>query len=111
MLTLLKGEKMFCSLVLLLAALPAAKGSPVPLTSSRDKVLLVSFDGFRWDYDQDVDTPNLDLMAVEGVKAQYMTPAFITLTSPCHFTLLTGECHQPAGVQNGKGQMRGCISY
>lgn len=59
--------------------------------SSRSKVLLVSFDGFRWNYDQDVDTPNLDAMAAEGVKAQYMTPAFITITSPCHFTLLTGE--------------------
>ncbi|XP_072208135.1 ectonucleotide pyrophosphatase/phosphodiesterase family member 7 [Excalfactoria chinensis] len=89
---------MFCSLVLLLAALPAARGSPVQLTSSRDKVLLVSFDGFRWDYDQDVDTPNLDLMAAEGVKARYMTPAFITITSPCHFTLLTGKYLENHGV-------------
>lgn len=108
-LPLLKGEMMFPSLVLLFAALPVAKGSPVPHTSGRDKVLLVSFDGFRWDYDQDVDTPNLDAMAAEGVKARYMTPAFITLTSPCHFTLLTGECHRPAGTQNGKGQMRGWV--
>lgn len=95
-LPLLKGKMMFASLVLLFAALPVAKGSPVPHASGRDKVLLVSFDGFRWDYDQDVDTPNLDAMAAEGVKARYMTPAFITLTSPCHFTLLTGECHRPA---------------
>jgi ectonucleotide pyrophosphatase/phosphodiesterase family protein 7 len=29
-------------------------------------------------------------MARDGVKARYMTPAFITLTSPCHFTLVTG---------------------
>ncbi|KAM6050651.1 ectonucleotide pyrophosphatase/phosphodiesterase family member 7 [Chlamydotis macqueenii] len=66
--------------------------------SSRNKLLLVSFDGFRWNYDQDVDTPNLDAMAAEGVKARYMTPAFITITSPCHFTLLTGRYLENHGV-------------
>ncbi|XP_069729028.1 ectonucleotide pyrophosphatase/phosphodiesterase family member 7 [Phaenicophaeus curvirostris] len=66
--------------------------------SNRSKLLLVSFDGFRWDYDQDVDTPNLDAMAAEGVKARYMTPAFITITSPCHFTLLTGRYLENHGV-------------
>ncbi|GAB1297132.1 Ectonucleotide pyrophosphatase/phosphodiesterase family member 7 [Apodemus speciosus] len=62
------------------------------------KLLFVSFDGFRWNYDRDVDTPNLDSMAQEGVKAQYMTPAFITLTSPCHFTLVTGKYIENHGV-------------
>ncbi|KAF4797450.1 Ectonucleotide pyrophosphatase/phosphodiesterase family member 7 [Turdus rufiventris] len=71
---------------------------PVQQASKRSKLLLVSFDGFRWDYDQDVDTPNLDTMAAEGVKAKYMTPAFITLTSPCHFTLLTGRYIENHGV-------------
>uniref|UniRef100_G3UMM2 Ectonucleotide pyrophosphatase/phosphodiesterase 7 n=1 Tax=Loxodonta africana TaxID=9785 RepID=G3UMM2_LOXAF len=58
---------------------------------SRNKLLLVSFDGFRWNYDQDVDTPNLDAMACARVKACYMTPAFVTTTRPCHFTLVTGR--------------------
>lgn len=93
-----KGTKMFTSLGLLCAALSLAGGVPVQQRSGRSKVLLVSFDGFRWDYDQDVDTPHLDAMAAEGVKAQYMTPAFITITSPCHFTLLTGES---AGCEPG----------
>ncbi|KAG8446567.1 hypothetical protein GDO86_014136 [Hymenochirus boettgeri] len=62
------------------------------------KLLLISFDGFRWNYDQDVNTPNLDTMASEGVKATYMTPAFITITSPCHFTLLTGKYIENHGV-------------
>lgn len=57
---------------------------------TRNKLLLISFDGFRWDYDRDVDTPNLDKMALEGVKAAYVTPPFLTITSPSHFTLLTG---------------------
>lgn len=84
-----------------LAILPAyVTGAPV---QRQHKLLLVSFDGFRWNYDQDVDTPNLDSMAQEGVKAQYMTPAFVTMTSPCHFTLVTGECQPEDGPWGWKG--------
>lgn len=56
-----------------------------------NKLLLISFDGFRWDYDQDVDTPNLDMLVKEGVKAKYITPPMITMTSPSHFTTITGK--------------------
>lgn len=79
----------FLGLATALLALGAC--APLQGTSNRTKLLLVSFDGFRWNYDQDVDTPNLDAMAKDGVKARYMTPPFVTQTSPIHFTLLTGE--------------------
>lgn len=59
--------------------------------STRNKLLLISFDGFRWDYDRDTETPNLDKMAQDGVKAAYVTPPFLTITSPSHFTMLTGK--------------------
>uniref|UniRef100_A0A8C7CIK9 Ectonucleotide pyrophosphatase/phosphodiesterase family member 6 n=1 Tax=Oncorhynchus kisutch TaxID=8019 RepID=A0A8C7CIK9_ONCKI len=63
-----------------LCLLLAASSSGVPLdrysTKGQHKVLLVSFDGFRWDYDRDVDTPNLDTMAKDGVKARYVTPPY-----------------------------------
>ncbi|KAG5202928.1 hypothetical protein MJG53_015571 [Ovis ammon polii x Ovis aries] len=84
--------------VALATLLAPASGAPVHQQASRNKLLLVSFDGFRWNYDQDVDTPNLDAMALDGVKARYMTPAFITLTSPCHFTLVTGRYVENHGV-------------
>lgn len=64
--------------------------------SIRNKLLLISFDGFRWDYDRDTETPNLDKMAQDGVKAAYVTPAFITITSPSHFTMLTGKINSCA---------------
>lgn len=67
----------------------AARGAPA--NKPRQKVLLISFDGFRWDYDRDVDTPNLDRMSHDGVKALYVTPPYLTITSPSHFTLLTGK--------------------
>ncbi|KAG9464940.1 hypothetical protein GDO78_019161, partial [Eleutherodactylus coqui] len=78
-----------------------ALGSSIPLQQRKKaphKLLLVSFDGFRWDYDQDVDTPNLDNLSKDGVKAKYMTPAFVTITSPCHFTLLSGRYIENHGV-------------
>uniref|UniRef100_A0A4W6CXL8 Ectonucleotide pyrophosphatase/phosphodiesterase 7 n=1 Tax=Lates calcarifer TaxID=8187 RepID=A0A4W6CXL8_LATCA len=64
---------------------------PVFTGFTRNKLLLISFDGFRWDYDRDVETPYLDKMAQDGVKAAYVTPAFLTITSPSHFTMLTGK--------------------
>ncbi|KAL6475449.1 hypothetical protein MHYP_G00164890 [Metynnis hypsauchen] len=69
-----------------------------PCSKVRNKLLLVSFDGFRWDYDRDVDTPNLDKMAEDGVKATYVTPPYLTITSPTHFTLLTGRYIENHGV-------------
>ncbi|KAI1896635.1 hypothetical protein AGOR_G00096800 [Albula goreensis] len=85
--------------VLLLLVSPTL-GAPLsrPQAKPRNKVLLVSFDGFRWDYDRDVDTPNLDTMAQDGVKATYVTPPYLTITSPAHFTLLTGRYIESHGV-------------
>nr|KAF6295561.1 ectonucleotide pyrophosphatase/phosphodiesterase 7 [Myotis myotis] len=82
----------------LAALLAPGAGAPVGRQGARHKLLLVSFDGFRWDYDQDVDTPNLDAMALDGVKARHMTPPFVTMTSPCHFTLVTGKYIENHGV-------------
>ncbi|XP_068103423.1 ectonucleotide pyrophosphatase/phosphodiesterase family member 7-like [Hyperolius riggenbachi] len=65
---------------------------------TRNKLLLISFDGFRWDYDQDVDTPLLDYLAEIGVKAKYITPPFVTMTSPSHFTTITGRWVEDHGV-------------
>ncbi|KAM4736062.1 ectonucleotide pyrophosphatase/phosphodiesterase family member 7 [Anableps anableps] len=78
-------------LVLMVAICTA--GMPVGSREEKKKtkLLLVSFDGFRWDYDQDVDTPHLDQMALDGVKAKYITPPMMTMTAPSHFTTITGR--------------------
>ncbi|XP_056144263.1 ectonucleotide pyrophosphatase/phosphodiesterase family member 7-like [Lampris incognitus] len=81
-----------------LCLLLASSTLGVPLSKHRPKLLLISFDGFRWDYDRDVDTPNLDAMARDGVKARYVTPPYLTITSPSHFTLLTGRYIENHGV-------------
>ncbi|XP_078007850.1 ectonucleotide pyrophosphatase/phosphodiesterase family member 7-like [Phascolarctos cinereus] len=86
-------------LALLLILLSHIACHPLPRKKrSFNKLLVISFDGFRWDYDQDVDTPNMDLLVREGVKAKYLTPPFVTMTSPSHFTTITGRWIEDHGV-------------
>ena len=60
------------------------------LLISKEYVLLVSFDGFRYDYSDMVDTPNFDRIRDEGVKAESLVPVFPTLTFPNHYSIATG---------------------
>ncbi|XP_076742547.1 ectonucleotide pyrophosphatase/phosphodiesterase family member 7-like isoform X1 [Maylandia zebra] len=84
--------KMRPQLLLVLTAVVCAAAKPLSKAAmTSNKLLLISFDGFRWDYDQDVDTPNLDQLAADGVKAKYITPPMLTMTSPSHFTTITGR--------------------
>jgi len=53
-------------------------------------VLLVSLDGFRWDYPQLYKTPNINKIATDGVKADRLIPSFPTVTFPNHYTIATG---------------------
>ncbi|XP_042280404.1 ectonucleotide pyrophosphatase/phosphodiesterase family member 7 [Thunnus maccoyii] len=78
-------------LFLVITAVICASSNPLNNAAGRKKLLLISFDGFRWDYDQDVDTPNLDQLSKDGVKAKYITPPMLTMTSPSHFTTITGR--------------------
>ncbi|XP_033737015.1 ectonucleotide pyrophosphatase/phosphodiesterase family member 5-like isoform X2 [Pecten maximus] len=63
-----------------------------------DQVLLVSMDGFRYDYPEKVSTPNFDRMARDGVKAEYMTTTFVTKTFPTHYSIVTGLYTESHGI-------------
>uniref|UniRef100_H2Z124 AP3A hydrolase n=1 Tax=Ciona savignyi TaxID=51511 RepID=H2Z124_CIOSA len=55
------------------------------------KLLLVSFDGFRYDLaDQKPILPGFQYLNTNGVRAKYLQPAFPTLTIPTHMTIATG---------------------
>lgn len=53
-------------------------------------LVVLSMDGFRWDYTDKANTPNFDKIARLGVKAEAMVPSFPTKTFPNHFTMATG---------------------
>ena len=80
-------------LLLLIAAGVFAQGSGgINAPEHRDKpyLVLVSIDGFRWDYQDMADTPALDRIAAGGVKAERLIPVFPTLTFPNHYSIATG---------------------
>ncbi|MBI5730544.1 MAG: alkaline phosphatase family protein, partial [Ignavibacteriales bacterium] len=57
---------------------------------SKPYVILVSFDGFRWDYLKREITPNLEKIKENGVSALSLRPAFPSKTFPNHLSIITG---------------------
>jgi len=53
-------------------------------------VILVSFDGWRWDYIDRALVPNVKALAERGVRAKELIPSFPSLTFPNHYTIVTG---------------------
>ena len=85
--------RFFVWLLLLVASAALAQGSGgINLPEHRDKpyLVLVSLDGFRWDYQDLYNTPALDRIAADGVRAERMIPVFPTLTFPNHYSIATG---------------------
>lgn len=53
-------------------------------------LVVLSMDGFRWDYPDMCDTPTLDSIRDAGVKAESMKASFPTKTFPNHYAIATG---------------------
>ncbi|WP_220100633.1 ectonucleotide pyrophosphatase/phosphodiesterase [Chitinophaga oryzae] len=53
-------------------------------------VIMISIDGFRYDYAEKYNAQNLLRLSGQGVRATAMQPSFPTLTFPNHYTLATG---------------------
>ncbi len=63
---------------------------PVRAAQLSPIVILVSLDGWRWDYIDRADVPNLKALAAKGVRSQGLIPSFPAVTFPNHYTLVTG---------------------
>lgn len=64
----------------------------------RPKLLLVSFDGFRWDYLDRVPTPSFHILINDGVMVEQVENAYITKTLPNHYSLVTGLYAETHGI-------------
>ncbi|XP_033847247.1 ectonucleotide pyrophosphatase/phosphodiesterase family member 5 [Periophthalmus magnuspinnatus] len=67
-------------------------------TSARPKLLLVSFDGFRWDYINRVPATNFHALMKEGVQVEQVENIYITKTFPNHYSLVTGLYAETHGI-------------
>ncbi len=86
-------KRIFKSTVLFIAAFATILGgcsSPETSSAKKQYVVMLSMDGFRWDYASRVETTHLDQIAAAGVKAEYVKPVFPTKTFPNHYAMATG---------------------
>lgn len=61
--------------------------------------VIVSLDAFRWDYPDLFETPGLDEIASEGMRA-VLKPSYPASTFPNHYTIATGLVPDHHGIVN-----------
>src|SRR5687767_8843880 len=69
-----------------------------PIKDLKPTVILISLDGFRYDYLEKYNPPALNNLARNGVRAKWMIPSFPTKTFPNHYTIATGLYPQNHGI-------------
>lgn len=100
--------------LLILAGSPAAcedarltaiqSGTPVyaaanaPQHAGAPYVLLISIDGYRYDYNALYGPANLTRFATEGVQARSLIPGFPSDTFPNHYSIVTGMFPATHGI-------------
>ena len=61
-------------------------------------LILISLDGFRWDYVEKYKPPHLSNLINKGVKAESLIPSFPSKTFPNHYTIATGMYPDKHGI-------------
>ncbi len=83
----------------LVPVLTSDHGPNTPQTLNKHYVVLVSLDGFRYDYVTKYAAKNLQAMASAGATApDGMIPAYPSITFPNHLTLVTGLYPEHHGI-------------
>src|SRR5437764_15464192 len=86
------ARRVFFRLALLLLTLSGANfgAAQQPIKDLKPTVILISLDGFRYDYLDKYSPPTLNALAKDGVRAKWMIPSFPTKTFPNHYAIATG---------------------
>lgn len=82
---------------------PESYGYQTNSNNNNTLLLLISFDGFRWDYLDLVkkagrDTPNFNYLIKRGVKTKWVRTTFTTSTFPNHYSMATGMYQESHGI-------------
>lgn len=99
---------LLCILVLTVSAQPDTAQHVIKArTNSRQQtaksyVILISADGFRYDYAQKYRATHLLALSNAGISAASMQPAFPSITFPNHYTLVTGLYPAHHGLVSNK---------
>jgi predicted AlkP superfamily pyrophosphatase or phosphodiesterase len=76
--------------VLILGIVSLSLADGLLAQASRPIVILISLDGWRWDYLERFAPPVLSRLASRGVVADALVPIFPSKTFPNHYTIVTG---------------------
>ncbi|MEO6655939.1 MAG: ectonucleotide pyrophosphatase/phosphodiesterase [Pyrinomonadaceae bacterium] len=85
-------------LIALIATFAANLAAQQPIKGLKPTVILISLDGFRYDYIDKYAPPRLNALAKDGVRAKWMIPSFPTKTFPNHYTIATGLYPEHHGI-------------
>jgi predicted AlkP superfamily pyrophosphatase or phosphodiesterase len=85
-------------LAIALLLIPACASTPSGESSLEPSVLLVSLDGYRWDYATKYPTPALGAFRARSTRAEYLVPIFPTATFPNHYSIATGLYAEDHGI-------------
>jgi predicted AlkP superfamily pyrophosphatase or phosphodiesterase len=92
------------SILLIFSCKPTAslvKGTPITNSkASQEKpyLILISLDGFRWDYVERFQPPNIVNFIKNGVQAESLIPSFPSKTFPNHYSIATGMYPENHGI-------------
>ena len=95
---------LFISLTFSCTKTPA---NPANLTVENDVkdipyVLLISIDGYRWDYTDKYSPPFISTFKNKGVSLKSLRPSFPTKTFPNHLSIVTGRYPMNHGIVGNK---------
>lgn len=89
------------SFVLLISSLASVNCRHYITRQSKEEIpllLLVSFDGFRWDYLLKHNLTNFNYLKAQGSHAEFIRNSFATVTFPNHWTIATGMYEESHGI-------------
>jgi predicted AlkP superfamily pyrophosphatase or phosphodiesterase len=88
----------FCQVDTTQKIIPGRENSPEQ--ENKPYVILISADGFRYDYAQLYNAKHLQALSNSGVKAESMLPSYPSVTFPNHYSIVTGLYPSHEGLVN-----------
>ena len=82
--------------------LTGSGGVNAPTQRNKPYLILISIDGFKAEYLDRFELPNLRRLAERGARARAMIPVFPSLTFPNHYSLVTGLHPQRHGIVSNR---------
>ena len=67
-------------------------------SAKKPYLILISLDGFRWDYVEKYKPPHLINFIKNGINSESLIPSFPTKTFPNHYTIATGMYPDKHGI-------------